>query len=271
MTELGDLYVDWDQLDEVSCVDELRMLLAAKGVLTIGGFPTDVSRFVDLLSALGEPLEYYGGGVGSHPGHSAVWRVRYDEAANQRSEAHAADGPLMVHSSQSLRDPRPKYFAMLMVNAGWQTQPPGFNGESLLTSWRDAFRHLRSHHLDQFEQMRRLLMSEIPFPDGLRRSLAYEIDGMADRHDLGVRLNSDLLDHLLLGHADEPTTEAVQMFCSAAEAVARRVQLREGDLVLVDNDRWGHGRESVVGARQSASGVMEFNPRELWSATVQSQ
>ena len=40
-----------------------------------------------------------------------------------------------------------------------------------------------------------------------------------------------------------------------------------GDLILVDNDRFAHGRKSIVGERQGPDGP-EINPRQLWSVTV---
>jgi Taurine catabolism dioxygenase TauD, TfdA family len=260
--------MDWSRVERSTDLGLLRTALETSGAAIVSGFPTSVSSFMDTLSRLGTPLDYYGGDIGSHPENSVVWRIKYDEAAHQQGLTHGSAGPLAVHSSQSLRDPRPKYFAMLMANAGWQTHLPTFNGESRLVSWRDAFAHLRLEHPSHFDTIRRLLLSDVRFPDGINRQLVYTISGASDPDDLGVRFKSGLVDHLLLHYPCDDTTQAVALLASAARAVAHCIALRAGDLVVVDNDRWGHGRDTVIGTRRAADGRIESNPRELWSATI---
>lgn len=247
----------------------LRDALRREGIVIVHGFPTGASAFVELLSRLGEPLEYYGDAAGVHPEHTAIWRVAIDEEAARRGEVHGVDGPLAVHSSQSLRVPRPSFFAMLMVDPGWQDLAPGNNGESLLVSWRDVAKRLRQvEPPDAGERTLDVLSDAVPFPDGVCRPLVYPVAYPVDDDDIGVRLKSDLADHLASHEPAGRANRAVQRFCEAARAEARRVRLAVGDLVIVDNDRWGHGRASVLGHRESPDGVRLVNPRELWSATV---
>jgi len=253
----------WDRL-----VGRMNLMLRTTGVGVVRNFWPRTAAYMSFMSRFGTPLEYYGDDAGTHPEHRAIWRVRYDERAWSRGEVHAADGPLAVHSSQSLLDPRPRFFCMLMVDNGWQDQADGSNGESLIVSWAEALRVLRSNHPAEFEDMRALLLDGVEFPDGTTRPLAYELGKPMNDDDLGVRLNSKQLEHLQHSDPGSPAAVAVERLCAAAQAAAHRIRLRSRDLIIVDNDRWGHGRESVVGQRVGADGSVECNPRELWSATV---
>jgi hypothetical protein len=157
---------------------------------------------------------------------------------------------------------------MLMVNAGWQSRPSGQNGESVLTPWRLAFADMRVSFGKTFDKLRDILLDQIEFPDACLRPVAYELVGATSPDDLGVRLKSNQLEYLRDRAPGDPTTVAVAALAAAAARTALRVQLRSGDLVLLDNNRWGHGRESVVGHERGQSGQLLLNPRELWSATV---
>jgi hypothetical protein len=61
----------------------------------------------------------------------------------------------------------------------------------------------------------------------------------------------------------------VKSLQDAANAVGetRHMPLRRGDLLIVDNNRWGHGRCDFERARD-ADGRIEVNPREVWSLTL---
>ena len=87
---------------------EAGEVLCERGVVRITGFPDSAAVLISFLGHLGTPLGYYGGDAGTHPDHNAIWRVAYDHDASQRGETHAIAGPLAVHSSQSLLDPRPR-------------------------------------------------------------------------------------------------------------------------------------------------------------------
>ncbi|WP_299928914.1 TauD/TfdA family dioxygenase [uncultured Nocardioides sp.] len=242
--------------------------VTARGVARVAGFPGDANELVAFLAMVGPPLTYYGGDTGSHPDQAAVWRVRYEHEASLRGETHALEGPLAVHSSQSLLEPRPHYFCMLMVNPGWQDNERGFNGESLLAPWAEAFKALDEENPD-YDDLLHTLMNPIPFPDGIARPLAYRLDDAYDDHDLGVRLKSGLLAYLRDSQPGTAALAATERFVDAARRTARTVQMAAGDLVVLDNDRWGHGRHSVIGRRRDAKARVHTNPRELWSLTLQ--
>lgn len=242
--------------------------LAARGAALLPGFSADPDRFLDFLSNFGQPLHYYGDRAGAHPSSGAIWRIRYDPEQAARREVHAIDGPLLPHSSQSLRDPRPPYFCMLMVDHGWLDMPPGKTGASLLVRWSEAFERMHAVDPGGYAGIVAKLEAGIVHPDGVVRPVAYRLASACGPYDLGVRLKSDLLEYLRVHRPEDPGTRAVEVLSTTAVEVARRVQLRSGELLLLDNDRWGHGRESVVGRRERAGREPELNPRELWSVTL---
>jgi hypothetical protein len=127
---------DFSRLDGVNGGDQLygRALdrLNFNHMAIIAGFRGSAKEYVDFLSRFGEPLIYYGDNSGSHADHEAIHRVRYDAEASAKGQLHAIDGSLNIHSAQSLREPRPRYFCMLMVDSGWQDLPVGRNGESIV-------------------------------------------------------------------------------------------------------------------------------------------
>ncbi|RZU15989.1 TfdA family taurine catabolism dioxygenase TauD [Kribbella rubisoli] len=239
-------------------------------IARVRDLPAQLDQFIWLISHWGEPLAYYGAGdPGAHVAHSGVHRVRFDPEAAARRELHALDGPLAAHSAQSLREPRPPYFAMLMVHQGWQDGCPGENGESVLVEWRRAFEALAHRHADRFAGWMETLMGEVPFPDGSAKALVYRLPDPASEYDLGVRLKYELLDHwrTIPTNQARRAEEALTALLAAAATVEHEVQLSSGECVIVDNNRWGHGRRSVRGIRSGAHGP-EINPRELWSVTL---
>lgn len=260
--------LEWSDGSRDEVVAAAKDVLAETGIVRVSRFPTSVPEYLQFLKSFGDPVGYYGDDAGTHPEDSAIWRIKYDPAAALLRQAHAVAGPLTPHSSQSLRDPRPHFFSMLMVNAGWQGRAFGFNGESVLSPWRSAFESMRTELGSDFDRVRQTLLEEVEYPDGSWRTVAYPLESARSEDDLGVRLKSDHLPFLQANSPDGPMTTAVEALSAAAARTAVRVALRSGDLILLDNDRWGHGRESVVGHEKRADGSLRLNPRELWSVTI---
>jgi alpha-ketoglutarate-dependent taurine dioxygenase len=263
---------DFSRLDGVNGGDQLygRALdrLNFNHMAIIAGFRGSAKEYVDFLSRFGEPLIYYGDNSGSHADHEAIHRVRYDAEASAKGQLHAIDGSLNIHSAQSLREPRPRYFCMLMVDSGWQDLPVGRNGESIVTRWSDALDHLEVTAPSEYDWIRATLLSPVPYPDGVYRSIAYPLPDARSTNDFGVRLKYDLTAHLATVSKSPSQTEAVGALIKAAQEVAYRFQLQTRELIILDNNRWGHGREEVVGQRRCADGSITTNPRELWSVTL---
>lgn len=260
-------FIDAKQFTANSLVGQVRDALAERHVALLSNFSGGTRRFIDFISEFGVPVEYYGDTNGAHPEHGAIHRVLYEKAASARGELHAVDGPLDVHSAQSLREPRPRFFCMFMVNSGWQDQAIGSNGESILAPWSRAFELMATQYPQDYERICATLLSKVSFPDGKRRTVAYHLQDQNGEFDLGVRLKYDLVDYLQTLGADSVGTVAVSLLSAAARQVAWRGQLQSGNLVLLDNDRWAHGRHPLTGQR-TAGGQTECNPRELWSVTL---
>ncbi|WP_159083635.1 TauD/TfdA family dioxygenase [Nocardioides terrigena] len=259
--------LEYDKATASEVASSVSDIVRDRGVVRVSCFPGDAAELIGFVNHVGDPLEYYGGDTGSHPDQPAVWRVRYEHEASLRGDTHALDGPLSVHSSQSLLEPRPRYFCMLMVNPGWQDNAPGLNGESLLAPWARAFESLDHEHV-AYRDIRDTLLAPMRYPDGTIRALAYDLPDARSQYDYGIRLKSDLESYLRESRPASVDFDAVRTFAQAAQRTALSVQLAAGDLIVVDNNRWGHGRQSVIGRRGDGAGLMHTNPRELWSLTL---
>nr|AGZ94402.1 hypothetical protein [Streptomyces sp. 31A4] len=250
-------------------------------------FPVDIDRYIALLSRLGELCPNYAAG-------SAKSAYTLHEAVNVvRCRAPQSDGPervqekagsLPMHSGRSFARRRPLFLAMLMTDPGWQDFAPGRNGESLIVRWGDVLAEMRTRHPEHWAEDVRLLTavaisfpashldepsSELPFlylPGTPRRT------PVAD--DCAARLpqNLDRLRKAAESLDDgERWFEAVTRFQAIANdpAVRHSYVMRAGDVVVIDNDRYGHGRQDVVAARTDADGVQAVNPRTIWSVNIQ--
>jgi hypothetical protein len=212
-------------------------------------------------------LRYYDISRGAHPEDSVIWRIRYDPAAASRDETHAVDGPPAAPLVANTARPTP-YFSMLMVNNGWQHLPSGHNGESVLVRWTDAFRAMCQRRPHRYSAIIDTLLTAMPYPGSSEdHPVIYRILSQAHEFDWGVRLKGNLAAHLADIDAPPPMIAAVEELAAHARAVVHVLALESAELLLLDNDRWGHGREAVAGSRTS-HGHNLFNPRELWSATV---
>ena len=186
---------------------------------------------------------------------------------------HHRSGPLEPHAARSWALRRPRYFALLMVEPGWRDLPFGSNGESVFVPWRRALERMRSENAARFETAFGLL-SERPVTfeaDKVREPVSagpiiYPLSDSRDEWDIGVRVKQDLPAVLRRIGAGEEIAQAVEWLQSSARHVAREklAVLERGDLVVVDNNRWAHGRMGFEIARGNA-----LNPREVWSLAVE--
>ena len=249
--------------------ETLARRVAAEGLTLARGFRLSLDHYLAVLSQLGHPLPYYGPNPneGTHPRHPAVHRVRYDAADAERGALHAVDGCLTLHSAQSLREPRPRFFSMLMIDPGWLDGAPGSNGETILVRWRDAFREMARRNPDSWRETVDILASDVPLTDDVRKPVVYRLADGRDEFDMGVRVKYAMERNAALAESRASAALNELLDCAAAPGVIREGQLYSGDLLVLDNDRCGHGRRRVIGQRTDASGST-FNPRELWSVTV---
>lgn len=252
------------------------------GVL-IGGFPSDENELVAFVSRFGQPLANYNKKSGIESGGSTnpyVNLVKLARPTDGRGLLHGKGGPLPIHTARSWREPRPKLFALLMVSPGWRDRPPGENGESLFVSVAETLAAMAAEDSGRFRRVFSLLTGQrVRFEaDNVRETTSdlpvlYTIEGQKHDLDVGMRLKQDLAKKLaaaeLFGGDVTELQAAVGWLQDTANRLAHRVRmpLQPGDLVIFDNNRWGHGRCPYEGARE-IHGALQLSPREVWSLTV---
>ncbi len=245
-------------------------------------FPPDMDLFAEFLSSFGQLLSNYGEkyGLESYSKHPSINVVRYQERDGGDKFVHEQGGELRAHSARSWSKARPAFFSMLMVDPGWLDQESGQNGESISVRWRDVLSLLEAKDAELFARDFQLLTttplrfaanhvveptSDLP--------LLYPLADAADRYDLGVRMKVDILSKIEQMRDDVPDyesyREALLRFCEGANdpAVCVSYQMAAGDLVMVDNNRFGHGRLGMVARREAGRRTL-LNPRELWSVSL---
>ncbi|MFK0194095.1 TauD/TfdA family dioxygenase [Kitasatospora sp. NPDC090308] len=261
--------------------------VAAHQLAYLRNFPIEVDRYTALLSRLGELCPNYAAGStkAAYALHEAinVVRCRAPQAEGVERVQEKA-GSLPMHSGRSFARRRPLYLAMLMADPGWQGFEPGRNGESLLVRWGDVLAALRERHPEHWaEDLRQLTGLAMSFPashlDEAPSELPFLYLPGTPRYtpvadDCAARLPQDLGRlRKAAGEIEggERWFEAVERFHAAANdpALQQVYLMRAGDVVIIDNDRHGHGRQHVVAARTAADGRTEVNPRTIWSVNIQ--
>ncbi|MFE3583018.1 TauD/TfdA family dioxygenase [Streptomyces vinaceus] len=250
-------------------------------------FPLDVDRYIGLLEALGELCPNYAAGStkAAYALHPAINTVRCRAPQSEGTErVQEKAGSLPMHSGRSFARRRPLHLAMLMADPGWQDFGPGHNGESLIVRWGDVLAETRRRHPEHWVEDLRLLTgyamsfpashldedaSELPFlyvPGTPRRTAVPD--------DYAARLPQNV-DRLRTAaesvKGGERWFEAVLRFKDIANdpAVQQVYEMAAGDVVVIDNDRYGHGRQEVVATRNEADGALSVNPRTIWSVNIQ--
>jgi alpha-ketoglutarate-dependent taurine dioxygenase len=263
--------------------EKMKPALESRRLCLIRGFPTDPLAFLKLLDCFGEPLTNYSSlsDLEKDDPNTKINRVRYKRGkAGGPKSVHYIDGELKPHSARSWRMQRPRYFSMLMVDPGWRDTDEGQRGESVVLEWRYMFQQLAAQDGDTFERhFERLRTMPVHFEannvreDTSRSPLCYPLPDAADRFDVGVRLKQDLQQNLpkLREQFDDfdGYRDAVDYLVQATKQsrYQARFPLDSGDLIIVDNNRFAHGRCNIVGERE-VDGETVFNPRELWSVCI---
>jgi alpha-ketoglutarate-dependent taurine dioxygenase len=259
-------------------------LVGEHHVCFVHGFPLDPEEFLAFLGAFGTPLANYSSrsDLEKSDPHPQINRVKYKRREEvKKHSVHYVAGGLRPHSARSWYSPRPRFFSMLMIEPGWRDTPPGERGESLVLNWHAMFEELAERDGDVFEEhFARLSETPITFQaNNVRETLCdlpllYPLEDAAARYDVGVRLKQDLGEKIL-GIQDEIPDfpryrESLQYFLDASneEDFQTVFPMDGGDLILVDNNRFAHGRRGILGERV-VDGRVETNNRELWSVTVE--
>jgi hypothetical protein len=277
-----DLFADpINAADTGGLVAGVTRRLADQKAALIEDFPTtDPDRYIDFLRHFGRPLDNYGAGSDSdaytlHPNINVVRCA----AARDGTRVQEQGGPLPAHSARAFSKNRPRYIAMLMVTAGWPA-PPGTAGESTTVRWSDALRQMRDTSPATYDADYTLLI-ETPITITAQHvtdewsdlPLLYPLHDAASDDDIGARYSLALGDQLPAMAMDRQLRDryaaATTRFAQAANHPTARYThpLRPGQIILLDNNRFGHGRLPFSESRPIDNGTA-VNPRTLWSTVL---
>ena len=269
------------QISEVA--DAASAVLGRQRICLVRGFPVDQDGYLEFLGKFGTPLSNYSSlsDLDKPDVRPEINQVKYKQKGNYaKHSVHYVAGELRPHSARSWCTPRPAYFAMLMVDGGWRDTPSGERGESVVVCWQQLFTQLAERDGDTFVgHFRELAGTPVRFQaNNVREELAdlplcYPLPDSAGPYDVGVRLKQDFQEKIsgLVDQLADPERYREALDYLVANAADEKFQisfpLESGDLLLLDNNRFGHGRRTIIGERV-LGGETAVNPRELWSVTV---
>jgi len=220
--------------------------------ICIPSFPINAATMLGFLKDLGEPLADYARLI---PGEISVAPdlnvVKLRKGPPGKVRTHHRSGELVPHTARSWAKQRPRYFAMLMVEPGWRDGPTHSNGESLYVPWRLALDRMRRESALKFGAAFEILMDTPVFfeADKVREAVnagpvGYQLPDSRDELDVGFRIKQDLPAVLRRCANANLLADAVEWLQTTARAAAMELPtvLECGDLVVLDNNRWAHGR-----------------------------
>lgn len=257
-----------------------EMINVNHGVL-LNNFTIDPLVYVRFLEQFGFIYDNYGYNSDS-PAYSLnpkLNRVKFNSENSNNFQEVSANLP--IHSARAWGHPRPKYFSMLMVNSGWTDGERWENGESIFVKWSNVLSEMKKQFPHQFMNDLNILMNtKFPFKPSVSKAqhsdlpLLYRIENSIQEYDLGCRISLEIFKKLtelkdsLLNFTD--FSEAINRFYQIANSddCIFVHQLNSADVILVDNNRIGHGRK---GFRPFTikNNIKEVNPREVWSAVIE--
>ncbi|WP_460132616.1 TauD/TfdA family dioxygenase [Pseudomonas sp. S1_E04] len=264
--------------------EEVKEHLLRNGLAYVKKFPLDADVYLSLVEMYGKPLVNYSSKSQLDDGSPNPYINKVKFKLPKKDEAvsvHYVGAELKPHNARSWLNPRPKYFAMLMVDPGWRNTDVGSRGESKIVEWAEFFYHLHKADPHTYARhMHTLLTTNIRFTadnvkeEVLDSPLVYELEDKKGPFDFGVRLKQDLLERYA-GFSNE--IEDSDCYLSALTYLVTAVRaanahkhyvMESGDLIIMDNNRFAHGRYPIVGQRTGQSGEIVSNPRELWSLSL---
>jgi hypothetical protein len=265
-------------------IERTKESLRDSGIAYIKYFPLASSAYVSLAEQLGTPLINYSSKstLNDDAPDPVINRVKVKKTStNEAASVRYISDDLKPHNARSWLNPRPSYFAMLMVNSGWVDTHQGNRGESKIVRWESFFKMLHSLSPEKYDRcLKRLLNTNIKFSadnvkeDTLNSPLIYTLSDAKSEFDYGVRLKQDLLEKFCtfsdsLENAESYYSELKYFVESVRQLDAHNYYaMEEGDLIIMDNNRHAHGRYPILSERLNSENIVESNPREIWSLTI---
>ncbi len=244
-------------------------------VVILKNFPKDMERLYNFCDNLGVLMER-SSGYKEHPNELKIMKyigfVKFekdlDEAKRMTTQTSKKLG---LHTARSVKKNRPRIFVMYMANSGWKV-PNEDNGETLLVHIEDIvklYSDLYPHNfLTDLELLLKTNISFVPHHIKIDESIANEplitnIDGY--RFRLISEIEKFLTKELMLHGCTEEIREALirfQTICND-ERIVTKIKLETEDLILINNEKVGHGRTAF---HEFIKG--QVNPRELWTLHI---
>jgi hypothetical protein len=117
-------------------------------MVAVRQFPPDVEQLLRFVRRMGQPLARHGRSGTDPLDFIGDVRFRPDVEPGRRLVTQGSE-ELSFHTARAYTSPRPRYFAMLMLEPGWIDEAPGWRGESLLVRWSDVVAELATRHPEE--------------------------------------------------------------------------------------------------------------------------
>jgi|GEM_PF-439339 len=267
--------IDYSQIDLPGGTEVLRDLVARDGLAIVRNVQPDVEALIDLSRRFGTPMVRRGTSPTSASQYVGDVRLRPDLAESDRLPTQLS-GPLPLHSARSFEQKRPRYMFMLMLDPGWESQDGSPAGESRLLRWRDAVEEFRKRCPETAEADLRLLTGTqvaykpwyVTDPPAIEPLLSARGNDWTARYwdDIAAQIETT---EVYAGDA-KPYRDAVRRFDAVVQSNDSiiRFRLAPNDVVIFDNTRVAHGRDSFPDVRTNDDSTIEWNTRRLWTVHV---
>ena len=265
---------DWNSISN-SDFGEIISRVNAGAVFLVRNCPREPMGVVSLAKKFGNPMSKlaFKHKFSDDPIFRYVGNVslKHQLAKQERMDTNDHEA-LTVHTARSYCPVRPRYFALLMADAGWIDFESGKNGETVLVQWERVFaayqRQYDSYRND-FDLLARESLSYRPwyYPEGDVASeplVRLRADGK-----LAVRywqhMSSFLAKSTVSPHLQEILLRIDKLSNSPENQLV--FQMRSGDAYVIDNELIAHGRRYFVGEKSEGSET-RFSSRQIYSVHV---
>ena len=273
--------INFNEISSKQLFDTCKKMINKNQGVLINNFPIDPLEYVRFLEQFGHICDNYGYDSDSpaYSLNSKLNRVKYNSNSSNNFQEVSANLP--VHSARAWGHPRPKYFSMLMVNSGWTDGEKWENGESIFVKWSNVLIEIKKQFPRRFMHDLKVLTNTVfPFKPSIAKAphsnlpLLYPLENSLHEYDLGCRISLEIFKKLtelkdsLANYVD--FSDAINRFYKIANSndCIFVHQLKSGDVILIDNNRIGHGRKSFRPVSIKTE-LKEINPREVWSAVIE--
>ena len=183
------------------------------------------------------------------------------------------------HTAGSYNTLRPGYFAMLMVNPGWRGKRLGDNGESLFVRWSDVIdEYQRRYPLSVAKDIECLMKTPVSYaPAFVKDDVASEpLLRVTGDKEFEVRYWDNILEtiKILIDKNLIPNGkyfyEILARFDQVVHSCPASIehQMERSELIILDNRKIAHGRQSFISFEKNPDAGTISNPRQLFTIHI---